>query len=176
VDFLHLLCSNKPALRVMTRSADTDVRGQVERWAMQHDLGAASDMSFTWVASSDAVAARLLEIDVSTTAHEVELGRALGYPACCIASIASVGEAEIDECADAIRQWRFAGTFAMIDPHGYEEGRALISHLPCRPDCLASLRLAQRAARWVRASEPRDVEPWRTWRQAVEQRVAAVHQ
>lgn len=119
---------------------------------------------FACVGSAPGTASLVLEIDRRASAHEIELGRALGYPACCCERVAEVGESEIDSYAIVVEGWSFEGPYQRINPAGYRSGRALISHLPCSPTCEASLPIADRAYRFVveNAREPALSELYRS--------------
>jgi hypothetical protein len=155
VDFVLFLACEKPAVRLMVDNKDGfEALG---KWCRQWGFDfAADEEDFACVSSEPGTASRVLEIDRRAYAHEIELGRALGYPACCCERVAEVGESEIDSYALVVEGWSFEGPYRRINPAGYRLGRALISHLPCSPTCEASLAIADGAYRFVveNAGEP----------------------
>lgn len=162
VDFLHLLAAGKPAVRVKVTEAAVE---PLARWAAAHGYGCAADEDgYCCVAGNHAFARHVLEVDQRAEPHELELGLLLGYPQCCCETIAALGESQIDAQAVVVAGWEFTGPFRLIDPSGYRRGASLLSHLPCTPECRASLRLARRAARFLRRhfGEPA-FESWVGW-------------
>jgi hypothetical protein len=155
VDFVLLFACGKPAVRV---TVDTQVSADaLHDWCRKVGLDFASDDDhFACVSIEPDSARRVMEIDRLPEAHEIDLGRGLGYPICCCERIATLGEPNIDSHAAEVARWPFDGLYRRINPVGYSSGRALISHLPCSPTCEASLRIANRARRFVleHASEP----------------------
>jgi hypothetical protein len=148
VDFLHFLVAGKPAVRV--KATETAV-GSLHRWSMLNGYGHAVDEDgYSCVAMGEAYARHVLEVDQRVEPHELTLGLLLGYPRCCCEKIAHVGESQIDQQAAVIAEWEFEGWFRLINPSKYRRGASLIYHLPCSPTCSASLRLARRAARFLR--------------------------
>jgi hypothetical protein len=140
VDALGVLMRVKPAMR--TRSGDGTPA--LLEWAdASHLSGVADAEGFVAVASSEALAVKVLAVDRSPDDHCAELGSLLGYPLCCVERIAAVGESAIDAYAESIAAWRYDGAFQLIDASGYRDGRALISHLPCSAECRCSLELAR---------------------------------
>ena len=163
VDFLHLLAAGKPALRVKVEKSGVE---PLARWSAGHGYGcAADDEGYCCVAADHTLARHVLEVDQRAEPHELELGLLLGYPPCCCEAVAALGESRIDEQALVVAGWSFAGPFRLIDPAGYRRGASLLSHLPCSPDCRASLRLARRAAKFLRRRlGERGYESWAGWR------------
>src|SRR3546814_12102422 len=86
-----------------------------------------------------------MSIDRERGNHTAHLGLMLGYPRCCARAAARVGESSLDTWAAGLTRRRFLGRFTAIQITGYRQGRALISHIPCSPNCLASLLLARRS-------------------------------
>ena len=162
VDFLHLLVAGKPAVRVKAGEA---ALGPIGRWSAANGYDhAIDDEGYCCVATGDALAQRVLEVDRRVEPHEVELGLLLGYPRCCCEMIARVGESRIDEQAVVVAGWEFEGQFRLIDPSGYRHGASLVCHLPCSPVCSASLRMARRAARFLRRRlGEADFATWSGW-------------
>jgi hypothetical protein len=141
VDAFGLLCGIKPALRV---AATPDTEGFLA-WAKRHRFAAVADEDgYVVVARAREFAESVLSLDRSCRPHAAELGVELGYPMCCSQRVAEVGEASIDAYAREVIGWTFAGRFRLISPSGYQEGRALLSHLPCSPQCRDSLAQAER--------------------------------
>ncbi|MGI8624792.1 MAG: hypothetical protein ACR2NB_15230 [Solirubrobacteraceae bacterium] len=127
---------------------------------------AADNDGYVAIGGDDAIVDRLLVLDASPRPHEAQLGALLGYPACCVSRVTGEGECRIDALADEATRWTYAGPFWAIDPTGYRVGRALISHIPCGPSCVASMRDACRALDHLRTSPPVPAwEPIRRWAQ-----------
>lgn len=150
VDFILFLACGKAAVRLIVETADglREIRDWSERWG--RDFMADQD-GFAVVGFEPGSALQILEIDRRVEAHEIELGLALGYPACCCERIALVGESGIDAHALIVAGWSFQGQYRRINPAGYRSGHSLISHLPCSPTCHASLRIANMARDFVLA-------------------------
>ncbi len=146
VDLLRLRAGCTSAIR--TRLLEPGRRRDVERWAASEAVGhAADDAGFLVIARDESLAQKVLSVDRSTQPHESKLGGLLGYPPCCVAVIAGLGEASIDERASEISRWEFRGRFRVLEVAGYGDGCALISHLPCTSTCVASWQQADRALR-----------------------------
>lgn len=155
VDFLLLFGAGKPAVRVQVTNPEGDA--ELLSWCRDVDLDLAIDEeSFACISVERGGARRILKIDRASEAHEIELGLALGYPLCCCQRIAAVGEVSIDRYAKEVSHWPFTGPYELINPSGYLEGRALVSHIPCSVNCESSLEIATRARRFVinHSSEP----------------------
>jgi hypothetical protein len=142
VDLAQVLFSIRPALR-------TELRGPVDgaairRWAWNLRCSAARDSDgFLVLSKSAAISRRVLEADRRRGDHTYPLGLLLGYPRCCCRAAAGVGDEGLDAWCGRFSGSDFQGAFKAIDPRGYVEGRALISHVPCSPRCLPSLRMAE---------------------------------
>ena len=163
VDFLHFVACDKPAVR--TRVKESGAETKIAGWCKQHNFAFQIDNEGYLCVARDAETAYLiLSIDQSVEPHEKQLGILLGYPACCFDFVATVGEANIDSLAKEIAAWSFTGQFQRINPTGYLDGKALICHLPCSPNCLASLHLAEKALNFIisNAEEP-ILKPWLLW-------------
>ena len=155
VDFVLMFGCGKRAVRTLL----ADIAGieRLSSWCEASQFDFASDPEGFCCVSTEPMAARgILDLDRSTTPHEIDLGQALGYPSCCCQRIATFGESRIDLYAQEVAQWSFIGCYRRINPCGYCSGTALISHLPCSPDCQESLVIADGARRFVmaHASEP----------------------
>lgn len=159
VDFVLLFGCGKPAVRLLI-DGDDGVNA-LSDWCREVGLDFAVDNSrFACVAREPGASWQILETDRLAEPHEIELGQALGYPTCCCQRIALIGESGIDAYAAEVAGWHFHGNYRRINPAGYGSGQALISHLPCSPDCDASLAIARVARRFVlaHAAEPALVE------------------
>ena len=86
---------------------------------------------------------QVMAMDRSPGNHTYPLGRMLGYPRCCCLAAAAVGEENLDSWASEFNANGLFGRFKAIDPQGYPQGRALISHVPCSERCVPSLRMAE---------------------------------
>jgi hypothetical protein len=119
---------------------------------------------FICIATNKELANRVLDIDRSPEAHEIQLGTLLGYPPCCCAVVANAGESNIDMLADQIHQWAFVGESKLIDPSGYLAGNSLICHLPCSPQCIHSLVIARSALLFVNRHRcAPEFMQWKRW-------------
>ena len=152
VDFILLFASQKQTVRLKVESAEG--LEHLTRWCHQSRLDYASDENnFACVSRQAGRSRDVLELDRRAEPHELELGLALSYPRCCCDRIASIGESNIDSHATRVAQWPFTGPFTRINPSGYESGLALISHLPCSPECRVSLAIANKAREFIRTNE-----------------------
>lgn len=150
VDFTLLFAGAKPAVRVELRKPHG--AEALDLWCRHSGLDYAFDAEgFACVSAQPGAARKVLQLDRSVGAHEVELGRALGYPLCCCERVAQIGESRIDAYACRVAQWHFTGPYKRINPTGYVNGLALVSHLPCSFNCDRSLGIAERARQFVRA-------------------------
>ena len=145
-DLAQLIAGVRGAIRSELRSVSAR---DLKAWARRSRLSAAVDRDgFFSVARSPAAARRVLRIDALPGRHAFILGRALGYPTCCCLAAARRGEDHLDEWSAESSSASFRGRFQLINPEGYREGRALISHIPCLPHCLPSLRIALAVLAW----------------------------
>lgn len=163
VDFLHFVACDKPAVR--TRVQESDAETLVADWCWQYNFAFQIDSDGYFCVARDAETANLiLSVDRSAEPHEKHLGILLGYPTCCCDFIATVGESNIDLLEKEIATWSFTGRFHRINPTGYLDGKALICHLPCSPNCLASLHLAEKALNFIISNaEELIFKPWLLW-------------
>lgn len=142
VDFAQLLNSIRPVIR--SEVLEPVDPAEVRRWARRIGLYVAMDRDGFFTMSRDASAARrTLRIDTKPGKHTVALGLALGYPRCCCLAAGRRGDAGLDGWATSIMLRRFIGPFQLIRPGRYSAGQAYISHVPCSPRCVPSLRMAQ---------------------------------
>jgi hypothetical protein len=163
VDFLHFVACDKPAIRTQVQESDAETK--VAGWCKQYNFTFQIDSDgYLCVARNAETACLVLSVDRSLEPHEKHLGILLGYPTCCCEFVATAGEANIDLLAEEIATWSFTGRFHRINPAGYLDGKALICHLPCSPNCLASLHLAEKALNFIisNAEEP-ILKPWLVW-------------
>lgn len=142
IDLAQVLAGVRSAMRTeISRSVDELT---IRRWARRIGCFVVRDRDgFIVLSKNPAVIQRILTLDRTQSAHTLSLGRALGYPPCCCRKAAEVGEAGLDNWAEAIARECFLGRFEAINPHGYRTGRGLISHIPCSPRCTASLAMAE---------------------------------
>lgn len=123
----------------------------LRRWARSLGLFASLDAhGFLALSRRPGVTRQLLALDAAPGDHADRLGGLLGYPLCCRRAARRAGEAEIDALAAAAAGRRHLGRFRAINPAGYADGRAVVSHVPCVPSCRASLAMADSVARWAR--------------------------
>lgn len=138
-DVTLVLRGHKPAARVSVGPRGGDLR----RWARRQGLFTSVDAEgFAAISRDPATARRVIDLDRRPGRHTLALGTMLGYPPCCSRAAARVGDEGIDRQHAAITTQRFYGRFLAIDPSGYADGSSRISHVPCSPRCLPSLRMA----------------------------------
>lgn len=142
VDFLLFLSHEKPCVRLGYNK--TDVYQEMVRWCKAYNMSyVISNFGFMYISSFFILAHIAKIVDDSTISHTYLLGRILGYPACCSKQIAEVGESKIDEYEqEFVSNSKFPKPYHIINPTGYVEGYALISHIPCCATCKQSLRKA----------------------------------
>jgi hypothetical protein len=140
IDILVWWATAKPAIR--SRLCDLSDSTVLREWAQMQGADFALDDDGFFCIARDGRGDEVLELDRRATTHEYELGLLLGYPECCVASIAKVGEHFIDRRAAEVSRCHFRPPYHLITPGGYTRGAALISHVPCTPRCTASLRIA----------------------------------
>jgi len=161
VDFLLLLGNLKPALRIKISQNENIV--DLSHWCETNDfyfLLGKDDYAF--IAKNKTIANNIEIIDISTSPHEYELGKMLGYPDCCCKKIAKICEENIDKYEDVfINEFNVKNSYVLINPKGYKEGYALISHIPCSPTCEYSLRIAQKSFYII--SRYNDRESFKIW-------------
>lgn len=162
IDFLLLLGGLKPTLRLhVTKSR---AQHALESWCKEHGYAATSNSSrYICIAKTQDATLRLQELDDSHEAHEYELGLLLGYPPCCCLKAAEVGESNLDEWEETMSQDAAFRKLpnCLIDPHRYTEGSSLISHIPCSPQCEASISIAKAALCIIRCQK--DSYRFRRW-------------
>lgn len=141
VDLAQLWFCIRPVMR--TELARPVPRETVRRWARNHRFFAALDGDgFLVLSRSSCLSRRVLDLDRSPGDHTFALGRRLGYPYCCCRKAASTGDAALDEFVGRFCSEDFFGRFKLISPLNYRDGHGLISHIPCSPRCMPSLRMA----------------------------------
>jgi hypothetical protein len=139
IDLRLLLAGRKPVVRLHVGERRLELR----RWARRHGLFACTDRDgYVALSRSGTSARRVLDLDRRPGRHTVALGLMLGYPICCSRAAARVGDEGIDRLHASIAARRFRGRFATIDPGGYLDGSAAVSHVPCSSNCVASLGAA----------------------------------
>jgi hypothetical protein len=145
IDFLLFLAKLKPTLRI--KVSDKSTKHKLNTWCISNCFSFLSNEKNYICISNDPITADMLQkTDDSYVPHEYELGRMLGYPACCCKRIAGIGEKNIDEWEEKfIKNSKFEGEFELINPKGYKKGYSLISHIPCSPVCKHSLNIAKKA-------------------------------
>lgn len=134
----------------------------LETWCSEFNLFfERSTDDFLYIASDQEILQKANALDHSYDPHEEKLGELLGYPACCCRKIAAVGEMQIDAFEDWLITQSFNGPFKLIRPHGYREGKAFISHVPCSTSCFDSLNLAKKVVSFLIPHEHESIlEPW----------------
>lgn len=162
VDLLQLLSATRPAIR---SHIDVPQHEQVQEWCAASELDFAAEGPWVSMSTEFGRAAQILRVDGSPGPHEISLGLLLGYPMCCCQGAARVGEAQIDEYADHVSAWSLSDRYALLDISRYDEGLALISHVPCSPNCEPSRILAQQSVTWL-SEQPCTSEPYPSWRLA----------
>lgn len=163
VDMLVWCATTKPALRSQAPEGASD-DGVLQEWARSYDADFAMDRDGYFCVSRTIPAHDVLGIDSSPEPHEYEFGVLLGYPTCCSAAGAAVGEANLDlHLSTTVAQWQFPVPYHRIDPTAYISGAALICHIPCAPTCESSLAIATKV-RDHAAVRPRCVHIEALWR------------
>ena len=163
VDLLQLLSASRPAIRTHVRET---ARQGLRAWCTASGLDFAADGPWVGLSTEVGRAARILQTDASPAPHEFDLGLLLGYPACCCEQAALVGESQLDRYAQDVASWPLRDGYALLDISRYAEGLALISHLPCSPDCEPSRVLAEQSVAWLN-DQPCAPEPYLSWRVAL---------
>lgn len=169
IDFLLLLASLKPALRLKIYQEENRIA--LNDWCETNGfyLLLGKD-NYIFIAKNKTEATNLEQIDTSSFPHEYELGRLLGYPDCCCKKIAIIGEENIDKYEKKfISGSIFKSAFELINPKGYKDGYALISHIPCSPTCEDSLLIAQKCLYIV--AQYNDRKNFQIWKNAWKQYV-----
>jgi len=139
IDVTLVLRGHKPAARITVGPRGGDLR----RWARRHGLFTSIDADgFAAISRNPATARRVIDLDRRPGRHTLALGTMLGYPPCCSRAAARVGDEGIDQLHAAMAKRRFHGRFRAINPSGYADGSARISHVPCSTCCQPSLRMA----------------------------------
>ena len=136
----------------------------LEAWASERHLAVVRDESFAVVARSSDLAAAVLQVDRSAEPHLIELGVLLGYPQCCARHANELGEHRLDELAALAAGRRLSGDQQLIDISRYSDGLALVSHVPCSPQCAPSLMQAHAALATTSTTWDDDRETARRWR------------
>lgn len=163
VDLLRLSagCTSAVRTRLVIEDRLGDVVGWVDRQGLEYAIDADGYLA---IARDDHCAAGVLEVDARPWPHEDELGALLGYPRCCRAAVAALGEAAIDAREGDVARWRYRGRFWMLDTSRYRDGVALLSHLPCCAECVPSLGQARTVLAHVPmlrdAPQRRRLEQW----------------
>jgi hypothetical protein len=142
IDITLVLHGEKPAARVSVGLRG----GELRRWARRLGLFTSIDRDgFAAMSRNPVTARRVIDLDRRPGRHTLALGLMLGYPRCCCRVAARGGDEGIDRQHEVLATRQFYGRFRAIDPSGYSEGRSRISHVPCSPRCLPSLRMALRS-------------------------------
>jgi len=164
IDLLLFLAKLKPALRV--KIIDESTKQKLKTWCVtNHFSFLSNERNYICIALDKETANRLQKADDAYEPHEYELGRLLGYPACCCKNISNVGEKNIDEWEDKfIKNSKFKGEFELINPKGYREGYALISHIPCSSACKHSLYIAKEILSIITYyKDNKHFDKWKYW-------------
>lgn len=142
VDLRQVLVGLRPALRTELGAPVGDE--EFGRWRRRLGLFGVIDRDgFVVLARRPELCRKIMSIDQAPGNHTAHLGYLLGYPSCCVRAAARIGEPNLDAWAGSLTKRGFIGEFAAIDVSGYRAGEALISHIPCSPFCLASLKMAK---------------------------------
>lgn len=164
VDFLLFLAKLKPSLRIKLN--DECIQDKLKMWCINnHFKFVTNEDNYFYIARDKYSVDQLKRIDDSYDPHEFEFGRLLGYPICCCQKIAVVGEVYIDEWeAIFVKESHFEGRYEIINPKGYSEGYSLISHIPCSPKCMPSLKIAQKVLSIImRYKYNKYFDKWNYW-------------
>lgn len=154
VDLLTF-AAGRPAMRLqLVRDGDL-----LRQWAEAMALSFATDGDYAVVARDGVDASQILAVDRSTDPHTTELGILLGYPGCCAKAAARWGEDRLDDAAQRMQR---SERLQLLDITRYGEGIALVSHIPCAPGCVHSLRASRAAFEVARkgCSDPATASRW----------------
>lgn len=161
VDLILFLLGLKPGLRSkLIKSGINFISFQ--QWCSQSRYFFEIDSEeFIYIAKNNYLLIKLKKWDHCYQPHEEHLGKLLGYPSCCCKKIAEIGEMNIDAFEAAFVRQPFSGAFQLINPLGYREGTAFISHVPCSSNCLQSLKQAEKLANFLLRNKTEKLfEPW----------------
>lgn len=141
IDISLVLRGKKPAARVRVGRRG----GELHRWGRRLGLFTCLDKDgFAAISRNPTTARKVIDLDRRPGRHTLALGLMLGYPSCCCRSASRAGDEGIDRQHELLSTRRFYGRFRAIDPSGYFKGGSRISHVPCSPRCLPSLKMALR--------------------------------
>lgn len=149
VDMLLFLLKLKPSLRTLPLQSSS-IQALLKEFCAPYRFSFSIDQEgYCFISRTIKVLEQLIALDHSPVSHEIELGMALGYPQCCCEKIQEVGEACIDTYESSLKMESFEGAFSLIDPCGYQNGSAFISHVPCCATCRPSLKIAQQCSHFL---------------------------
>lgn len=145
IDILLFLCGHKPVVRFLY--SNTKIKNEIIQWCNRYNYSFALFNDHMIYISKFIILAYLAKfIDNAKFKHEYIFGLLLGYPKCCCRKISSIGEENIDAYEETMKNSRiYQSDFKFINPKGYIEGSALISHIPCSTECKKSLEIAKAA-------------------------------
>lgn len=140
IDFISFLSGTKDVVRSKLSSGNVPFLGFLNDFNIKIFI---DKEGYIFIAISQEHLKQALYLDISLDSHEVEFGRLLGYPDCCVNNIKTIGENNIDEYGKSFSK-------ELVEKLGdinlniecYEKGFALISHVPCSIDCPESLNIA----------------------------------
>lgn len=147
VDLTLMLVGLKPAARISfegdvpknrkTKDGSSHIFHQHHMYTLQRDAS-------LYIARSN-ICQLLFNADNSGEAHEQVFGTLLGYPLCCVKSIAVQGEQNIDNTDKIFLKTLDSNLLEhrFLNTSYYTQGYALVSHVPCQAGCKASLKMAQ---------------------------------
>lgn len=140
VDFISFLSGTKDVMRSKLNSEHVPFLGFLHDFDIKFFI---DKEGYIFIATSQEHLKQALFLDISLNSHEVELGKLLGYPSCCVNKIKLISENNIDEYSKSFSkdlEDKFGDIALNIEY--YEKGFALISHIPCSIDCSESLNIA----------------------------------
>lgn len=141
VDLRLTILGIRPAFRTETSSSATNA--EIGRWARARSLYFCRDADdFIVFSTKPWLVRHIMTVDQSPGDHLARLGYWLGYPPCCIRSARRMRESNLDRWSEALGARRHIGRFTSNRVSGYRAGQSLISHIPCSPQCKASLDMA----------------------------------
>lgn len=163
VDIILKLLGLKTCLRSRLRNREANWF-PLKEWCSQLCYFMETDEEgFVYIAQSEQMLVKMKGLDLSFQPHEEQFGWLLGYPLCCCAKIARIGEVCIDDFEMSFRDEQFSGRYQLINPSKYHLGQAFISHVPCSPTCQNSLDLAEKFANFLIVNrEEETFKPWLT--------------
>lgn len=150
IDFFNFLNSSKPSIRFFCNNAYTIE--SLYKWCKLFGYKLLwFDKELVYISKFNIFNMLVSKVDNSYFSHTFVLGILLGYPYCCAKKLAKIGEVNIDDWEIKYFSKNIPNDLRnLINPLGYHQGSALISHVPCSWDCKASLNIALKNFRTIK--------------------------